>query len=101
MISLNDAENKIIDAIRKEITNLWTEGIQPSQDKLIDEINKNHDLSEKNKELAKEMTEKSHYIELLSSRIKTLEDEVQSFQKVSMISKWEKKVKEVEKSKKC
>ena len=27
MISLNDAENKIIDAIRKEITNLWTEGI--------------------------------------------------------------------------
>ena len=99
MISLNDAENKIIDAIRKEINSLWTEGIQPSQDKLIEEINKNHELNEKNKDLSKELTEKAHYIDLLSSRIKTLEEEVQSFQKVSMISKWEKKVKEVENAK--
>lgn len=99
MISLNDAENKIIDAIRKEINSLWTEGIQPSQDRLIEEINKNHELNEKNKDLSKELTEKAHYIDLLSSRIKTLEEDVQSFQKVSMISKWEKKVKEVENTK--
>jgi len=84
--------NVIVDSIKVVILDFIKEHWEPSQKHLLEVLEKNKGLERTNLSLSDEVQKHRHFSDLLSEKVKALEDEMRSMTNVSMMRSWEKKV---------
>ena len=90
--SMEENINVIVDSIKVVILDFIKEHWEPSQKHLLDVVETNKSLERTNLSLSDEVQKHRHFSDLLSEKVKSLEEDMRNMTNVSIIRSWEKKV---------